>query len=175
MAEIVRVVSPSDADELAELYLANRAFLAPWEPVRPDSFFTPAGQRAAIEQALDQYGRDETVPWGIVGESGELIGRINLSGVVRGAFLSGNLGYWVAEASNGRGYATRAVNAAVEIAFGELGLHRVQAATLVHNLRSQKVLAKAGFARFGLAPRYLQIAGSWQDHVVFQRLNSAFE
>lgn len=175
MPEVVRVLTPSDAAELAELYRANLDFLAPWEPVRPESYYTPAGQRASIEIALDQYGRGEAVPWGIVGETGELIGRVNLSGIVRGAFLSGNLGYWVAEASNGHGYATRAVSAAVRIAFDEVGLHRVQASTLVHNERSQRVLAKAGFSRFGLAPRYLQIAGRWQDHVMFQRLNDAME
>ena len=175
MPEVVRVLTPSDAAELAELYRANLGFLAPWEPVRPDSYYTPAGQRASIEIALDQYDRGEAIPWGIVGAAGELVGRLNLSGVVRGAFLSGNLGYWVAEGSNGHGYATRAVSAAAGIAFGELGLHRVQAATLVHNERSQRVLTKAGFIRFGLAPRYLQIAGRWQDHVMFQRLNEAIE
>lgn len=175
MPDIVRVLTPSDAAELADLYRANLDFLAPWEPERPDSYYTPAGQRASIELALDQYDRREAVPWGIVGETGELVGRINLSGVVRGAFLSGNLGYWVAGSSNGKGYATRAVAAAVGIAFAEFGLHRVQAATLVHNERSQRVLAKTGFVRFGVAPRYLQIAGLWQDHALFQRLNEALE
>jgi ribosomal-protein-alanine N-acetyltransferase len=55
-------------------------------------------------------------------------------------------------------------------AFGELGLHRVQAGTLVHNHGSRRVLQRNGFARFGLAERYLRIAGEWQDHVLWQRL-----
>ncbi len=47
----------------------------------------------------------------------------------------------------------------------------MQAGTLPHNGRSQQVLAKNGFVRFGLAPRYLRIAGRWQDHVLYQRLS----
>jgi ribosomal-protein-alanine N-acetyltransferase len=38
-------------------------------------------------------------------------------------------------------------------------------------VRSQRVLEHNGFLRFGLAPQYLRIAGRWQDHVLFQKLN----
>ena len=34
-------------------------------------------------------------------------------------------------------------------------------------------LERSGFARFGMAPNYLHIAGQWQDHVLYQLLNSA--
>jgi ribosomal-protein-alanine N-acetyltransferase len=62
------------------------------------------------------------------------------------------------------------INVAVALSFGEYGLHRLQAGTLVHNHRSQQVLERNGFTRIGLAPRYLRIAGEWQDHLLFQRL-----
>jgi ribosomal-protein-alanine N-acetyltransferase len=76
----------------------------------------------------------------------------------------------VAQAMNGKGHASRAVVLMLDVAFGELGLHRVQAATLLHNAGSQRVLERAGFTRIGVAPSYLHIAGSWQDHILFQRL-----
>jgi ribosomal-protein-alanine N-acetyltransferase len=66
--------------------------------------------------------------------------------------------------------ATAAVAAVVRIAFSDLGLHRLQADTLVHNTASQRVLARNGFTRIGLAPRSLRIAGRWQDHVLHQLL-----
>lgn len=50
----------------------------------------------------------------------------------------------------------------------ELGLHRIEASTLLHNAASQRVLLKAGFQQIGMAPRYLQIAGKWQDHYLYQ-------
>ena len=63
-----------------------------------------------------------------------------------------------------------AVRRMTALAFDELGLHRVQAETLVHNTRSQQVLHRVGFTRYGLAPQYLKIAGRWQDHVMYQLL-----
>ena len=59
----------------------------------------------------------------------------------------------------------------VELAFGDWDLHRLEAGTLVDNYASRRVLAKNGFSEIGLAPRYLQIAGRWQDHIFYQRLN----
>ena len=49
------------------------------------------------------------------------------------------------------------------------GLHRVEAGTLVHNRASQRVLEHCGFTRIGVAPRHVQIAGEWQDHVLYVR------
>jgi ribosomal-protein-alanine N-acetyltransferase len=78
----------------------------------------------------------------------------------------------VAREANGRGYASEAVAAMLRLAFDELRLHRVQAETLRHNVRSQRVLAKNGFEHIGMAPRLMRIAGEWQDHDLFQRLSS---
>ena len=55
----------------------------------------------------------------------------------------------------------------------ELGLHRIQAGTLLHNVRSQRVLERTGFVRFGVAPAYLSIAGQWQDHALYQIVNES--
>jgi ribosomal-protein-alanine N-acetyltransferase len=62
------------------------------------------------------------------------------------------------------------VAALVEIAFGELELHRLEAGTLVDNFGSQRVLEKNGFERYGLARRFLLIGGEWYDHVLFERI-----
>ena len=165
-----RLMTVKDAPALAELFTLNRAFLAPWSPTPPDGFFTTGGQRRAIEEALDDYKRGTRVPHVIV--DGEVIvGRITLSNIVRGAFQSCNIGYWVDGARNGRGLASAAVREITELAFGDLGLHRVEAGTLRHNLASQRVLERNGFERFGVAPEYLRIAGRWQDHILYQALN----
>ncbi len=62
------------------------------------------------------------------------------------------------------------MHAACQTADGELGLHRLQVGTLVHNMRSQRVLAKSGFEQFGRADRYLHIDGAWQDHLLLHRI-----
>lgn len=168
-----RLVTLDDAPELAELVRVNREFLTPWEPVRLDDYFTSDGQLAVIKPLLQAFEQGTSLPHVIVDDTGGLVGRITLNGIVRGPFRSCAMGYWVGEDSNGRGIATAAVREVASIAFEELGLHRVQAETLEHNFASQRVLERNGFLRFGMAPAYLKIAGRWQDHVAFQLLNSA--
>ncbi|RJT79165.1 GNAT family N-acetyltransferase [Arthrobacter cheniae] len=173
MTSRIRLVASGDDEALTELQVRNRDFLAPWDPVRNDDYFTVSGQRADIEGALARHERGEAMPWVILTDDGEIAGRLTLSGIVRGPFQSCSMGYWLAEDQTGKGLATEAVRAAVIFAFTKLELHRVQAETLIENVASRSVLAKTGFEQYGLAPRYLKIAGSWKDHLVFQRLNDS--
>jgi ribosomal-protein-alanine N-acetyltransferase len=164
----IRALAVTDARALAQLYSENREFLAPLEPLRPDAFYTFEGQRRHIAQLTDRRSSGTAYPFVMV-SGGRLLGAINLSNVVRGAFQSCNVGYWVAEPYNGQGVATTALGLVCERAFGELGLHRIEASTLLHNVASQRVIEKNGFTRIGIAPRYLQIAGTWSDHILFQK------
>jgi ribosomal-protein-alanine N-acetyltransferase len=50
-------------------------------------------------------------------------------------------------------------------AFEELGLHRVQVAIIPRNRNSRRVVEKLGLREEGLAERYLEINGVWEDHV----------
>lgn len=160
-----------DAPELAEVLRLNRDFLAPWEPVRSDAYFTEAGQGTVIGEALARHDRGSSVPHVIVDDTGRIVGRIMLNGIVRGPFLSCSVGYWVAADDNGRGLATEAMAEIKHLAFEQLGLHRIEAGTLLHNAASQRVLERNGFLRIGIAQKYLHIAGTWQDHVLFHVLN----
>jgi len=168
-----RLITLDDGAVLAELVRANREFLAPWEPVRGEEYFTEAGQRASIGASLAEHERGRGQPCVIVDRDGAVVGRVNLNNIVRGASQSASLGYWLAQAFGGRGLATAAVRDIVRVAFTELGLHRIQADTLVDNEASQRVLERNGFVRIGLAPRYLRIAGRWQDCILHQLLSDA--
>jgi ribosomal-protein-alanine N-acetyltransferase len=167
---VLRQLEGTDAEALADLVQRNRAFLEPWEPVRPDSYFTLAGQREAISYSLARQAEGSGFSQVILDEAGAVAGRINLNNVVRGPFQSASVGYWLSEDAGGRGLATRAVIELVDLAFGRLGLHRVEAGTIPENHRSQAVLRRAGFERFGYAVGYLNIAGRWRDHLLFQRI-----
>lgn len=167
-----RLITIDDAPVLAELLRTNRDFLAPWEPVRADDYFTVDGQRQVIRATLDEYARGASMPHVIFDESGHVVGRITLNGIVRGPLQSCSVGFWLREADNGRGLVSAALRDIMRVAFDELGLHRIQAETLLHNVASQRVLERNGFVRFGLAPAYLNIAGEWQDHLMFQALTT---
>ena len=166
---LVRLVREADAAPLAELYRANREYLAPFEPDREESFFTTAGQARRLAAVLAEHGQGRAYPY-VIEVAGRPAGRITVSNVVRGPFCSGSMGYWVAADAAGHGVATRAVDHVLGECFAGHGLHRVEAATLVDNLRSQAVLRHNGFTLIGTAPRYLRIAGQWRDHLLFQRL-----
>lgn len=157
-AVAVRLVSLDDVAELTALVERNLQFLAPWDPQRADDYATVSVQRRLVIQSLDRHADDRSVPL-VITEGDRIIGRITVNDIVRGPFQSAHLGYWVSEDHTGRGVGSAAVAATVALAFETYGLHRLQAATLVHNLRSQRVLQHNGFALIGRAERYLQIAG----------------
>lgn len=167
-----RLLTVDDASVLAELLRQNRDFLEPWQPTRSEEFFTEAGQRSDIESALERYAQDAVLPHVILDDAGRVVGRITLSSIIRGAFQSCSVGYWVSAAENGRGLATAAVGDIVRIAFDDLGLHRVQAEVLPNNAGSMRVLERNGFVRYGVAPDYLKINGRWREHVLFQRVRA---
>lgn len=165
-----RLVTLDDVPALTRIVRANREFLAPWDPLRPESYFTTHGQEQVIGSVLAEHAQGRSLPHVILDGSGDVVGRITLSGIVRGPFQSGALGYWVSEAANGRGLATAAVLDLERVVFDEMGLHRIQAETLRHNAASQRVLERTGFTTFGVAPTYLKIAGEWQDCVMYQAI-----
>ncbi|GAA1072046.1 GNAT family N-acetyltransferase [Nocardiopsis metallicus] len=166
-----RLLTLDDAAELAGVLTDNRAFLAPWEPLRDDGYFTVERQSALLEQALRDHGSGTSVPLAVLDPKGRIVGKVSINNIVRGALQSASIGYWVSCSHNGRGLATEAVADARRIAFGQLGLHRLQAETLIRNTGSQRVLERNGFTPYGIAPQYLRIAGRWQDHILYQLLN----
>jgi [ribosomal protein S5]-alanine N-acetyltransferase len=168
---VSRLLSLDDAAVLTELVQRNREYLAPWEPVRDDGFYTAEGQRGRVEELLDRYDHGLALPLVILDQRQHVVGRITLDNIVRGAFPSASFGYWVDEAHTRRGLATAAVGEMVARAFNDLALHRVEAGTVLHNLASQRALERNGFIRLGVAPAYLKIAGTCQDHALYQRIN----
>ena len=166
----MRPVRLEDAADLARIYRENRVFTAPFDPPRTESFFTEEGQRIELEQAIAQAAMGARMRHVIL-DGDQIIGALAISNIVRGPFQSGNLGYWVTQEHNGRGVATRAVGLAIQSAFAEHGMHRLEAGTLLDNVASQRVLRKNGFKEIGIAPRYLFIGGDWRDHLLFQRLS----
>ena len=171
----LRAPRASDIPALRRLLRDNAGHLRPWSPV------AAAGQDPLSIVALTRAITNQRSAWradsaytflaetrGPVPEP-QLIGRVVLSEVVRGPFQNAYLGYWIDHTRQNAGYTTEAVGAVVSWAFSELGLHRVQAAVIPHNAGSRRVLAKLGFREEGLAKRYLSIAGSWQDHVIYAK------
>jgi [ribosomal protein S5]-alanine N-acetyltransferase len=149
----------------------SREFLVPWEP----SWATDELSKGAFRRRLKKYQRETRLDSAYAffvfrSEDNALIGGCTLSNVRRGVTQCCALGYWVGERFARQGYMFDAVRALVPFIFKTLGLHRIEAACLPSNDPSKSLLGKVGFREEGLARRYLQINGEWQDHVLFALL-----
>jgi [ribosomal protein S5]-alanine N-acetyltransferase len=164
----LRPLESDDAALLTRLYASQRGFMAPFDPPRPESFYSEEGQRLELELLERERAADRLYRF-LIEADGQPAGAISVSRITRGPFQNGGIGYWVSQELNGRGVATAAVDRVCEWAFGAARLHRLEAATLVDNVASQTVLRRNAFIEIGLCPRYLFIAGGWRDHLLFAK------
>jgi [ribosomal protein S5]-alanine N-acetyltransferase len=170
---VLRTPQMSDYPAWAELRVASREFLTPWEPL----WATDELSRASFRRRVRHYLRDlrEDVGYALfifAAMSGYLVGGLTLCNVRRGVTQSCTLGYWIGAKYAQQGYMTAAVRAVIPFVFDSLELHRLEAACLPNNTASIKLLERTGFRREGLARRYLRINGVWQDHLLYALLDS---
>lgn len=163
----------ADFPAWAQLRAASREFLVPWEPIWPADDLTRAAFRRRIKRQEEEMARDETYPFFVFrADDNALIGGITLGHIRRGVAQTGTLGYWAGQSFAGKGYMSRSVRALCRFAFAGLSLHRVEAACLLHNEASARLLTRCGFSCEGKARAYLRINGIWQDHRLFALLDS---
>jgi [ribosomal protein S5]-alanine N-acetyltransferase len=154
---IIRPVRAEDASELIAANLASIALHEPWVfPCRDQASFLAYLSRCDGEKSVGFIARER--------ESDRIVGIINLNEIVRGFFQSAYLGYYSVIGTNGRGLMGEAVSLVVTRAFGELGLHRLEANIQPGNKRSRALAERLGFRQEGYSPRYLKIGGQWRDH-----------
>lgn len=164
----LRFIENKDAEALCDLFIRNREFFQKYSPARSDDYYDVDARRKEIRKSIKQRNNDEKYSFGIfLNSTDELIGNVNLSGVVRGPLQSCLIGYSLDKAHNGRGYMQEAVRLAVEFAFKSLNLHRVEAGVMPSNSGSMRVLEKVGFHKEGIAKKNVKINGVWEDHQMF--------
>lgn len=158
----------SDFGSWSEVRLTNHDWLTQWEPTRAAHAPDPARDRDAFAVRCSSRAREWQLGTGFgfgIFVDDRLVGEINLNSVQRGAFKNAYVGYWVDERSAGNGYVPEALVALARFAFEELRLHRLQISIIPRNHRSRRVVEKLGIREEGVAQRYLEINGQWEDHV----------
>jgi ribosomal-protein-alanine N-acetyltransferase len=96
--------------------------------------------------------------------TGEIVGVINVSEIVRGLFKSAYLGFFVHAAHAGQGYMKEGLALVLRDTFSRLRLHRLEANIQPRNAKSIGLVRSCGFRREGFSPRYLKVGGKWRDH-----------
>lgn len=170
----LKLVGPEDAESFLEYHLRNREFLARFEPHKDERFFTLEGQKQELTERYMQYLNGSAINLGIF-RAQELIGKVRISNIIPGSFRNATIGYALSKDYLNHGYMSEAVGLVCRYAFEDLGLHRLEASTLLDNIPSQHVLLNNGFQCLGLNPRYLQINGTWQDHYTYYLLKEDWQ
>jgi ribosomal-protein-alanine N-acetyltransferase len=166
---VLRPLGPEDAHALLRYATQNREWLEPWEPMRHESYYSLEAQRSILHQCVDDRRAGTGVLFGICerGDPGQIIGRVSVSGIVRGIWQNGFIGYSIASDHAAKGYMTEALARVVLFSFAELALHRVQASIVPRNTPSVKLAQRCRFRLEGRGERYMEINGIWEDHDLY--------
>lgn len=100
---VTRVLVPGDAPGLGELLRRNRTFLASWQPLRSEGYYTDEGQQEAVDKAVHQHESGSSLPLVIVGRQDTVVGTMTLQSIILGSFQSCSVGYWLAKDAQGQG------------------------------------------------------------------------
>ena len=164
----VAAVREADGAELIAANLASIALHAEWVvPPRDAATFLVYARGCDGERRVGLIARERA--------SGRIVGVVNFSDIVRGALQGAYLGYYAVAGGTGRGLMTEALSFAIGHAFGDLGLHRLEANIQPSNAASLALARRLGFRREGFSPRYLCIAGRWRDHERWALLSDEWE
>ncbi|MCX6518731.1 MAG: GNAT family protein [Actinobacteria bacterium] len=165
---VLRPLVAQDFNGWSEVRRRNGEWLTQWEPMRlthhPDPetnrevFAARCGARERERLAGTQYA------FGIFVD-GAFAGEINLNNVVRGAFQSATIGYWIDKSRAGRSLMSEAVVVLAQYAFEEMRLHRLEICIIPRNVNSRRVMEKLDIRTEGVAERFLEINGVWEDHI----------
>lgn len=166
----LRNLTPENTEKMLDYYIRNEEHLRQYEPTRDSGFYTYEGQKEILTESFRQFIDGTSIDLGIFKDE-KLIGKIKLSNIVYGILRNAFVGYSIDKEHQGKGYMKEALNTVCSYAFEEMGLHRLEASTLMDNSRSQGVLKACGFNELGISEKYLYINGEWRDHKIFYKVN----
>ncbi|HEY2579762.1 MAG TPA: GNAT family protein [Streptosporangiaceae bacterium] len=154
----LRRLTGADAAEFTRLARASTGLHHPWMelPDTPERFATFMGRYAPPLVNIGLAVCDRS--------SGAMAGGFSINNIVYGRFQSAAIAYWAFAGTAGRGYMSEALGLVIRYAFGELGLHRLEANIQPGNEASIRLVKRNGFRNEGYSPSYLFIDGAWRDH-----------
>ncbi len=153
---VLRPFVPADAAPLAELAGTRRVADTTASIPHP---YSPAQALDDIEKYKNEFAFGTGAFFAIALREApeQLIGGVLIKTIDR-PNEQGELGYWMDEASAGKGYATEAARAILEYGFNVEGLNRICACHMVRNTASGRVLARIGMQQEG---RMRQLIKKW--------------
>jgi ribosomal-protein-alanine N-acetyltransferase len=165
---VLRPLVAQEFNGWSEVRRRNGEWLTQWEPMRLSHHPDPETNREVFAARCGARERERLAgtqfAFGIFVD-GAFAGEINLNNVVRGAFQSATIGYWIDKSRAGRSLMSEAVVVLAQYAFEEMRLHRLEICIIPRNVNSRRVMEKLDIRTEGVAERFLEINGVWEDHI----------
>ncbi len=161
MSVHIRPPRPSDTTAYSEAVTRSADHIGPWNPVEPDG----------LPELLRRQGAGLRTFLVIDDATGGLVGKCNVTNIVRARFCNGVLGYDSYLPFAGTGRMSEGMRQIVDRCFHTLphglGLHRLEINVQPDNERSIALARRLGFRHEGFSPRMLYINDAWRDHERF--------
>lgn len=165
---LVRPLNSGDFKQWSEVRIRCGDWLTRWEPAPLPGHPDLAADKQAFSRRCAMRDREWNAGVGYgfgIFRDRQFLGEVNINSVQRGPFQNAYVGYWIDCAEAGNGYMPEAVALVLAFAFEEIYLHRVQISVIPRNTASRRVAEKLRLRNEGIAERYLEINGVWEDHV----------
>lgn len=163
---LLQVEDSSKAEQILAFYARNRSCFEPFEPTRPDNFYTLAYQKAAVQYEYSEIIKGKTLRYYIYLKASPdaIIGSLNFSRIEHDPFSRASLGYKIDGDHQGQGFAAEACRAAIPVMFSNYKIHRIEARVSPDNLPSIKLLERLNFRFEGLEYQSIEVMGKYRDH-----------
>lgn len=165
---LLRPLRAEDWEQWSEVRIRSGEWLTKWEPAPLAGYPDVARDRKAFLARVSMRDRE----WQLGNGAGfgifvndSFAGELNISNIQRGPFQNADVGYWIDAFHAGQGYMPESLVVLFRFAFEDFGLHRLQISIIPRNGPSNRVAEKLGLRNEGVALRYLEINGNWEDHV----------
>lgn len=166
----IKELTLDDTDDLFKFETDNKDYFNSIGLGRDEKYYEYNFFKAIINNLVSEQNQDMLYMYLIYNRNREIVGRVNLTEIIREPLHKAEIGYRIGEMYQKKGYATEAVNLVLEKALNNHNLHRIEAGTSPDNKCSQNVLLKTGFTYVGRYSQYIKINGNWTDSLIYEKV-----
>ena len=168
---ILKVLGSDYAQEVLDFYLNDKDLFERYEADRSPNFYTIAHHTQLLELEYRLILKMQLVRFFVFlkEDPNRIIGTVSLYDLAIPAGR-GEVGYKFSSQYHHQGYAAEAMEKLIDIAFTELGIHRLCARVMEENTPSIRLLEGLGFQKEGICREYMCLRGQWTDHLQYSLL-----
>ncbi|MBQ1994485.1 MAG: GNAT family N-acetyltransferase [Lachnospiraceae bacterium] len=173
---VLKVLTPESAPMVLDFYNRDRELFEKYEIERSPEFYSVAYLQKVLRYEYNLFQKGTLARYYVFLKCrpSQIIGTVCLHNITRTAFMSCEIGYKFSSQYHHQGYATEAINRCMNIAFYEIGLHRITATVCFGNKASAKILENLGFSVDGILRDYLILNGRFTDHALYSCLSTDY-